>query len=84
MQGFRVFKPTVMKTESTIGKVLRGRNKPPGRADEFIHKQSPPCRLLPLRKAQGFLKIWGSAEAVIRKISKAQSRENLWFQTAPY
>lgn len=83
VQGFRVFKPTAMKTESTIGKVLRGRSKPPGEL-MFVYKQSPPCRLLPLWKAQGFLNIWGLAEAMLRKISKVQSRENLCFQTAPH
>lgn len=37
-----VFKPPVMKTESTIGKVLRGRNKPLGELmNSFINNLHP-------------------------------------------
>lgn len=42
IQGFRVFKPTAVKTESTIGQVLRRRNKPPGELmNSFINNLHP-------------------------------------------
>lgn len=56
MQGFPVFKPTVMKTESTIGKVLRGRNKPPGELMNSFINNLHPAGFCHFGKPRDFLK----------------------------